>query len=327
MFRHILLPLDGSPLAEAALPHAAALATAFDAGITLLRVIPVRQRGGAAPMDMIDRRLGQAEATAYLDAVAAPLRGRQLPIDSEILEGHPAERIIEVLRRREADLVVLTSHGTGGCTEFPISGTAHKVISRAGISVCLVPTSDETVGSVNEGASAPLAATYHTILVGLDGSRRGEWALGVAAALARHVAAELVLAHVVQVPETVEEPVSPELREATARLVRLNHQAASLHLAQARARLESSELAVRTRIETSSSVSEALARMAESERADLVVLTAHGASVGTPKPYGATTVQVLAEARRPVLVAQDMPRRAESSQAQAGWRATALNYR
>ena len=320
MFRRILVPLDGSPLAEAALPHAAALASAFDARIHLLRVIPVRQRGGAVPLDIIDRRLGQAEASAYLQAVAADLRRRGLAVETEVLEGHPAEQIIEVLRGQHANLLVFTSHGAGGCSEFPISGTAQKVIARAGISVLMIPTS--------KGAPAGARpVTYRRILVGLDGSRRGEWALGPAATLARQAGAELVLAHVVQVPETIEEPPSAELAEAAGRLVRLNRQAATRHLRETRVHLEGPDLRIRTRIEVSASIPDTLAALAESEQADLVVLTAHGASVSTAKPYGAIAMQVLAEARRPLLVAQDAPRGLDTPRpTRSSEQQTALNH-
>jgi nucleotide-binding universal stress UspA family protein len=321
MFAKVLVPLDGSPLGERAISHAASVAHTFGSTLLLLRVIPVRQRGGAVPLDIIDRRLGHAEAGAYLDAIAADLRGRGLTVETAVTEGQPAEQIVDVLRRHGADLVVLTSHGCGGSTEFPISGTAHKVVSRAGTSVLMVPPPERASSGVPSGTA------YRRILVGLDGSRRGDWSLGPAAALARQAGAELLLVHVVQVPETVEEPRSAELREAADQLVRLNSQAAARHLAQVKARLESPELHVRTRIEVSRRIPEALANLAEAERADLVVLTAHGTSITTHGLYGAIAVQVLAEARRPLLVAQDVPSPLEGSRTgHAVQRETAVNH-
>ena len=319
MFQRILVPLDGSSLAEAALPHAAAVAAAFDAPIHLLRVIPVRQRGGAVPLDIIDRRLGQAEAAAYLEAVAAGLRHVGRSVETEVLEGHPAEQVVEALRTREADLLILTSHGAGGCTDFPISGTAHKIVSRAGVSVFMIPVS-------GHHQNPPPDEPYRRILVGLDGSRRGEWALAPAAALARQTGAELVFAHVVQLPETIEEPPSQELRDAAERLVQLNRQAAARHLAEMRARVQGPDLRVRTRLEVSATVPETLAALARAEQADLVTLTAHGASASPGRPYGAIAAQMLAEARLPVLIAQDAPRRATSRVDAQAHRETALNH-
>jgi len=310
MFKRILVPLDGSSLAESALPHAATVAAAFGAEVLLLRVIPVRQRSGAAPMDIIDRRLCQAEAGAYLDAVAAdrPIRG--LSVETQVCQGQPAEQIVETVSRRMVDLIVLTTHGMGGCTTFPVSGTAHKVISRSPASVVMVPATEPGDG---------WAGGYRRILVGMDGSRRGEWAVGPAAALARHAAAELVLVHVVQVPETIEEPASAELRAAAEELVRLNSRAAATHLAETQERLQSADLRVRTRLEASANVPQTLAAIAEHEKADLVVLTAHGASLSTERPYGGMAIQILHDAKRPVLIAQDSARRID---APAKWSAS-----
>jgi len=322
MFQNILVPLDGSALAEAALPHAEAFSAAFGATLRLLRVIPVRRRAGAAPMDIIDRRLGHVEADAYLNGLALALRARGVAIETEVVEGQPPDRILESLRAHRHDLIVLTTHGAGGCTEFPISGTANKVVTRAGISVLILPVADDTA------ARAAPAGKYTRILVGLDGSRRGDWTLAPVAAFARRTGAELLLAHIVHVPEIVEEPPSPELHEAAERFVMLNREAAERHLAEAQRRFESPDLLIRTRIVVSSRVPEALADLAETEQADLVVLTAHGASMSTRCPYGAVALQVLAGARRPLLIAQDAPRHAPTARTpHASARTTDIHHR
>lgn len=322
MFRTILVPLDGSPLAESALRHAAAVAAAFEAQVHLLRVIPIRQRPGAAPLDIIDRHLGRAEATAYLDAVAADLGDRGISVETEVLEGQPAEQIVEVIRGCRADLVVLTSHGAGGFTAFPLSGTAQKVITCAGVSVLLVPC-----GTAHRAMRDVVG--YRRILVGLDGSRRGAWALGPASAVARATGAELTLAHVVRVPEIVEEPASAELRDAAERLVRLNRRAATHHLQDAAQQVAGPDLAVTTRVEVSGNVPDTLLGLADEDDADLVVLTAHGASVSARRAYGATAMQLLGGTRRPLLIAQDAPQRPEAAtrSERATRRDTAVHHR
>jgi nucleotide-binding universal stress UspA family protein len=321
MFRTILLPLDGSTMAEGALPHAEAMAEAFGASLRLLRVIPVRQRAGAAPLDIIDRRLDQAEADAYLDTLAADLRSRGRTVDTEVVEGHPADRIVESVRAQAVDLLVLTTHGSGGDSEFPISGTAHKVITRAGISVCLIPNSERAYGG---RGTAP---AHRRVLVGVDGSLRGEWALGPAAQFARHRGADLVLAHVVQIPEIVAEPEDPELHQTAETLVTLNRRAARRRLADAKGRYEGPDLKVRTRVELASPAVEALADIAEAEQADLMVLAAHGASVSMRRPYGAVALQALGEARCPLLIVQDAPRRFAPATTRRSERQTTLNHR
>lgn len=304
MFRTILVPLDGSPLAETALPHAATLAEAFGAALRLLRIVPTRQRGGAAPLDIIDRRLGQVEARAYLDTLVSELRARGLQADSEVTEGQPADRILEVMRTNPPDLLAVTTHGAGGCSQFRLSGTVYKVISQAGTSVLLVPTRGDTTLATSHG--------YRRVLVATACSRRGEWALATGAALARATGAELVVLHVVPVPETAGgTPLSAEQRELVDRLVRLNREHAEAWLSDTAAKLDGPDLAVRTRLEVSRRVAHTLVDVAEAEEADLVLLGAHGASTSAQWLYGAIAMQVLAEARRPLLIVQDAPRRLE----------------
>nr|HMN29854.1 universal stress protein [Caldilineaceae bacterium] len=71
MFKHLLVPLDGSELAECVLPHTIAVARAFAARVTLLRVLPAPSHD--IPVDIFDWQLHKTAANAYLDHVAARL--------------------------------------------------------------------------------------------------------------------------------------------------------------------------------------------------------------------------------------------------------------
>lgn len=294
MFHTILVPLDGSARAEAALPHAELLARAFSGTVRLVRVIPMRQRSGAVPMDIVDR-LGEAEAHAYLEARLADLVARGVTAQGEVTGGAPADRVIGAAQDCRADLVVLATHGSGGCTEFPLGGTAQKVIARAGTSVLIVPE-----GHVPTRTNGTV---YRRVLVGVDGSRQGEQALAVAGELGRAEAAELVLGYVLRVSEVVGPlPISAEHQALRNRLTVLDRAAAQAYLDDAARRLGDSGRTVRTRIETAEDVAPALVRMAESEGADLIVLSAHSTSADSGWADGAVAIQMLAELRRPVLM-------------------------
>lgn len=302
MFRTILLPLDGSALAEAAIPWAAEIGEASHATMRLLRVVPLRQRPGAAPLDIIDRRLGQAEAEAYLDALASELARLGLDVELEVTEGQPADRILETMGVNQPDLVVLTTHGTGGMSDFGVSGTASKVISRAGTSILLVPT--------RGGAPQARIGGERRLVAALDGSKRCEWAVAAGVELARATDAELVLVHVVPVTEAVGgRPASEEYRSLTTRLAELNRQAGADYLRDVVARLEGQDVRIRTRIEVSSRVAETLVDITEAEQADMMIMAAHGSSTSPNWLYGAIAMQVLAESQRPLLIVQDAPRR------------------
>jgi nucleotide-binding universal stress UspA family protein len=306
MFHTILVPLDGSARAETALLHAELLAKGLDAEVKLLRVIPMRQRRGAAPLDVVDR-LGQVEAHAYIESLVAQLKERGVRAEGEVTAGPPADRVVGAVRASGTDLVILTSHGSGGCVEFPLGGTAQKVIARAGTSVLIVPEGHIPLRSNG--------AQYRRVLVGVDGSQRCESALSIAAELGRVAGAELVLCHVVALREDATAvPLSEEHRLLRERLAVLDRAAAETYLGDAAARLDGPDHPVRVRVEAAVDIAPAFLRLAEAEQADLIVLAAHGTSAGSGWVYGAVATHLLAEVRRPVLIVQDVTTRPTSGQ-------------
>ena len=115
MIKHILAPLDGSNLAECILPHTQAVASAFSARITLLHVLEVPHvQGSEQVIDPLDWHLKKREAEAYLDHIAARLRENNLQVEEVILEGLPAECVIDFAKSNDMDLIVLSTHGKSG---------------------------------------------------------------------------------------------------------------------------------------------------------------------------------------------------------------------
>src|SRR5690606_14201337 len=109
-----------------------------------------------------------------------------------------AKQILAAVRDERADLLLLTSHGEGGISEFRVSSTAAKVIASAECSVLLVPALE--TAEMSEETSK-----YTRIVVPVDGSARSDWAALQAACIAQGSEAELVLVHVVRHPELVGE--------------------------------------------------------------------------------------------------------------------------
>jgi nucleotide-binding universal stress UspA family protein len=121
VLENLLIPLDGSPLAEQVLPAALELARLMEGRCTLLRV--------AGPSE-----LARAEAEAYLDEVAARLRAEGVPIRSRVvLARHAAEAILEQVRAHGHDLVALATHGRGGARRALLGSVADRVIRGASV--------------------------------------------------------------------------------------------------------------------------------------------------------------------------------------------------
>ena len=112
MINHILVPLDGSALAECVLPHVMAMAPVTNARITLSHVMEYAHIRGETPaVDPVDWHLRKHKSEKYLEQIADHLKKNGLNVEHTILEGNPAEGIIEFARNNGVDLIVLSTHG------------------------------------------------------------------------------------------------------------------------------------------------------------------------------------------------------------------------
>ena len=298
MFEHILVPLDGSPLAECVLPHIVALAQTFGSRVTLLQVL---ERGPAADrarsVDPLGWHLRKAEAEAYLGGLAARLRKLGFRTESRLLEGQAAEQIIEFARGHYVELIVLSSHGQSGLSEWNISSVVQKIILRAYMPAMIVRAYQPCTGDLG-------SLHYRRLLVPLDGSQRAECPLPLATALARFHGSQLLLAHLVRRPEIPRRvPLTQEETELVNELTERNRLVASSYLEQIRSQLP---VDTQSRLLVSDNIAATLHDLVEQEDVALVVLGAHGYS-GRPKwPYGSVALSFIVYGTTPLLIVQDL---------------------
>lgn len=145
MFKHLLVPLDGSHLAETALPAALVLASQFESEITLLRVVRppyvATNVGGGAYAEMIIglRDLARDEATTYLKGHQGSLRQQGYKVHAHLNEGESvAEIILDVAAGLGIDTIVMSTHGRGGLGRWVYGSVADKVLRSACVPVLLV---------------------------------------------------------------------------------------------------------------------------------------------------------------------------------------------
>lgn len=297
---HVLVCLDRSPLAESILPHAFALARSCGARVTLLHVLEPDRRSEAAPVDPLAWEIHTAEGRRYVDALAARYRTPDLPIDSVVIQGQAAEQIRAWGASHRVDFTVLCTHGESGYTEWSLASTAQKLIEGIPGSVLLIPAS----------SLAPVpTSSYGRVLVPLDGSAHAESVLPLATRIAKMQGAELILAHVVPVPELTRiGPLSAEDLDLEKRLVRRNEAVGRGYLERLRTRLAETGLATRTVLARNTDARGELVHMVERERVDLVVLSAHGSSGRIDEPCGSVAAHLLAHRTTPVLVVRERRR-------------------
>ena len=145
MFKHLLVPLDGSGFAEAALPYALELATQFDSDITLLRVIaPLRLGEGALSPESADFSIRvrddlYKEAIEYLQGHKGSLRGQNYRAHYQVVEAEDvAAEIISAVRGSGADTVVMCTHGRGGLSRWLFGSVAMRVLQSSPVPVLVV---------------------------------------------------------------------------------------------------------------------------------------------------------------------------------------------
>lgn len=294
-FERILVPLDGSQPAEQALIHASRLARAFGSRILLLRVLDTQSPMCGQHPDSVGWRLHRLEAIRYIRSAAEHAALRGLQGDWYLVEGRPAEQIMQFAQSQGVDLVILSAHGQGGAYEFPFGGTAQKIATAPGVS-CIVLR--------DNGREQGESTHYRKILVPLDGSRRAEWAVNVAAGMAADAPTEIVLLQVVAMPEMPRRrPLTAEERTLHERLAECNRNAAEIYLREVRDNYGAA-LPVRTRMETSGRVAQTILDVASEENADLIVMAAHEPGDEDVCNYKAVCQYVLTRSRRPVLVLQ-----------------------
>jgi nucleotide-binding universal stress UspA family protein len=144
VFQHILIPLDGSALAEQILKPALALGDLTQAAYTLLHVVEPFVVPGYAPLartaqlDVQVTQTALAEAQRYLDDLAQRLRddGRQVHTRA-LLATQPAVAILDAARAHGADLIALATHGRSGLARLLIGSVADKVRRAADMPVLL----------------------------------------------------------------------------------------------------------------------------------------------------------------------------------------------
>jgi nucleotide-binding universal stress UspA family protein len=145
MYKRILVPMDGSELAECVLPHVVSIARGrVKTDIILIRVIEPLElptRGGIAfskeEQNQIDAKR-RSEAKKYLKQLATRLKKEGLIARIELQDGKAAEAIAEYAKRNEVDLIVMATHGRSGISRWYWGSVADKILHSVCIPVLMV---------------------------------------------------------------------------------------------------------------------------------------------------------------------------------------------
>jgi nucleotide-binding universal stress UspA family protein len=194
MFKHLIVPLDGSRLSESVLPMVADLAQKLQATVTLVHVI---EKNAPVEIHGEPHLFRVQEAEHYLDEVERRYFSPGLQVDKHVHKTaitNVAHSIVEHAKELDSDLVVMSAHGRGGIRKLLFGSIAQQVVSAKLTPVLLLQPA--------QGKSIPILS-HHPFLVPLDGSTIREKALPIAASLASAYGVDLKLLMVVPTLETL----------------------------------------------------------------------------------------------------------------------------
>ncbi|HEY7417601.1 MAG TPA: universal stress protein [Ktedonobacteraceae bacterium] len=306
MFKRILLPVDGSPLAERALPLAARLAQVSGGTVILLRTVSwIDEALSPSPADLTDL----AEAERYLSSLTLHHELKYVKTEMVTQTGEVASTILAVAHAHHADVITLCSHGSTGMTRWILGSVALKVSKHSLLPVLVLREGESGASLLHLRSDRPLRA-----LMALDGSPFAEAALAPTAQLLTALSippiqAELHLLRVVKLPSEVQlhtfhQRYGVDMHDLKRREAE--------HYLRTTAEQLSSEITpqpglhVKTFVIEGKDIAEALIQVALSKdpthRYDLLAITTHGRSGLQRWVLGSIAERVLAGTRLPLFI-------------------------
>jgi nucleotide-binding universal stress UspA family protein len=295
MFKHILVPLDGSALAEVVLPAAHYLARALGAQVTLIHIL---EQGASASIHG-ERHLTEAEeAEKYLEEIARRTFPADTPVSRHV---HPeamesvARGIVDHQAELAPDLILMCTHGRGGLRELLFGRIAQQVVASGRTPVLLIRP---------PGPKPEEPFRCRTLLAPTDGKPAHERGLDLAFGLARSTGAQVRLLAVVPTMEKLvgRQATSSRLMPGTTRAVlELAEEQLASYLRGQATRGEALGVAVSASVRRGDPAS-VIAETAASTDADIIVLGTHGKAGAEAFWAHSVTAKVLGRTRQPLLL-------------------------
>ncbi len=295
MFKHILLPLDGSLLAEAALPAAAYLSGKFKAGVTLIHII---EKNAPREIHGQPHLRSAVEAAAYLKTISRQWFAEDLRVDCHVHTtevDNVAESIVQHIGEFDYDLIVMCSHGRGRALHLILGSMAQKIISMGSIPVLIArPDENEEIPAFSCSA----------VLTPLDGDLDHEQALPVAKILATACQATICLAMVVPrfVSLSGQMTVTSRFLPGTvSRMLELSVQSAETYLKTLADKLKSEGFTANAHVRRGDPA-KSIVLLARELQADVIALASHGKSGMEAFWAGSVAHRVCSQCRIPILL-------------------------
>jgi nucleotide-binding universal stress UspA family protein len=272
MFKHVLVPLDGSSLAEQVIPIVQALAMKINAKITLLHVI---EENAPEKIHGEHHLKTENEAMQYLENIAEMMRNGGLKVNTHVhtrCVEDVAESLVEHSTEIDHDLIVLCAHGENGWKDRIIGSIAQQVIGMGKLPVLLLQPDEDFIKNNN--------GSFHKFLLALDGKEDHEAGVDKSIELAKALDADLHLLTVINTLSTLsgtEAATGILLPSATAAMLEIVEEDAEEHLKEKAAALRKRGFNVSLDVHRGDPV-QWIVKDSQTHGCDLIVLGTHGRS-------------------------------------------------
>ena len=305
MLSRILVPLDGSPLAEAVIPRVAELAALREAEVVLLRVALAHTLPGADPVETQVRAV--AEAESYLGKLESGLVAQGLTVKSAVRYGHAAEEILDHARVGGVTLIAMSTHGRSGIRRWVLGSVAETVVRHSPVPVLLVRATGPVAASVGDAESAPApraqapdatpSVRIRHILCPVDLTPGCRDIMATAGAVAERFGADLTVLHAVYDPldVTCSHIPHPPLEQFREEMTRTAEDTLRRYMKRALPSVPRASMVV-----VAGTPFRQIVRFAQTHRVDLIVMGTAGKTGLDHAIMGSTAERVVRTAPCPV---------------------------
>jgi len=292
-FQKVLVPLDGSTLAERAIPYARAVVARNGGEVVLFTVATI------TAAEMHPEQPLMPFIKSYLDNAVKGLVAEGIKASAASAQGAVAEQIIEFAERNEIDLIVQSTHGYSGVRRWALGSVAHKVLHGTCIPVLLVKSKAPEISRVE----------LKRILLPLDGSAFSEIPIPYVEKLTERSAAEVVLVRVSQHPFDI--PYTGPVDERSwpehwHKMMKEMEQEALEYLTKTEAGFQNKDIKASLHA-PSGRAAERIVEVARDENIDLIVMSTHGRSGVSRWVHGSVASRIAEESLQPVLLVRPCP--------------------
>lgn len=286
MYEKILVPLDGSDLAEQVFPHVAELSKAFNSQVILI--------GICEPNESEFGQVCQSHLYSEAENLQGIMEGSTAKVKTVVIVGKPATEILNYAEENDIGLIVMASHGRSGIMPWSLGSTVNKVLHRVGVPLLIVKVKETPVESDK-------AELFSRILIPLDGSERSAAVLPYVAEITKKLKSEVFLLHVVEGGKHVHTIGGLDYVQFRDQDIKAAETKSREYLDKEGAKFDGTKASVRCEVRVGDCAQEIIKFASEAD-CNLIAMLSHGHSAIETWLHGSVTYKILQASDKNILL-------------------------